>query len=290
LARPEIVQQLVARLPLPLKRLSRRLLGRSEPVVRQRGCGVIEDLCYWVADERLDTVLPLQNYCSILFPTLDTTTRGTLHLFDAGGRALGSHRFDVPAHAIVKLRVSDMLRAAGAPQGTGFGTLLCDIAIPPAVLAVLAAEQPFYFWDRFYISYVPRGGAPCFVHGVDKTYVAHADDRGMQPFYPSGKSYRWVPEIPVDLTQYQRFSVAIVNRTEHAARVTLTVTDAADRTHVTVASVAPRGAHRFALTSDTVAGLDARDLRLCVDGIPTRWGRPVVFKEFANGAVSAMHC
>ena len=33
------------------------------------------------ADGRVDTVLPLQNYFSVLFPDVATATRGTLHVF-----------------------------------------------------------------------------------------------------------------------------------------------------------------------------------------------------------------
>jgi hypothetical protein len=100
-----------------------------------------------------------------------------------------------------------------------------------------------------------------------------------------------VPEIPIDLTVYARLSVVVVNRTDGAAPLTLTVTDGADAARAWDAVVAPRGAHRFALTAgDLGGGLDPRHLRLRLDGIPTRWGRPVVFKEFRNGAISAMHC
>jgi hypothetical protein len=128
------------------------------------------------------------------------------------------------------------------------------------------------------------------VHGVDKTYVA---DHGVaEPglFYDPGRRYSWAPEIPVDLGAYARFSVAVVNRTAAAAAMTLTVTDANDAARTWSADVAPFGAHRFDLDPARVAGLAHEDLRLHLDGVPTRWGRPVVFKEFVNGALSAMHC
>ena len=32
------------------------------------------------------------------------------------------------------------------------------------------------------------------------------------------------------------------------------------------------------------------ELRLRIEGMTTQWGRPLVFKEFADGAISAMHC
>lgn len=242
-----------------------------------------------MADGRLDTVLPLQNYFSVLFPDLETTTHGTLHVYDARGGLLGRRPFDLPAHAVVPLRVSEVLRDIDRSAPEGYGTLLCDIRVPPDVRRFLG-EEPFYFWDRFYIAYVPAAGPPCFVHGVDKTYVAEADTGALVPFYAGGRRYTWVPEIPVDLSLYARFSVILVNRTDAPARLALTVADDADATRRWDAEVAPRGVHRFELTAAAAAGLSVRDLRLQVDGIPTRWGRPVVFKEFANGAISAMHC
>ena len=279
-------------LPAPLKRLARAALTRKPaPVAPSARAGIVEDLCFWMADADVDTVLPLQNYFSVLYPDLATATRGTLALYDHAGRALGRHAFVLPAHGLVKLRVRDLLARSGARAPEGYGTLLCDIAMPEAVRATLDPAEPFFFWDRFYIAYEPRGGMPCFVHGVDKTYVADADGGTMRPFYQPGPRYTWVPEIPVDLTAYARFSVVVVNRTAAAAPVTLTVTDGADASRAWNATVAALGAHRFVLSAEGLgSGVDPRDLRLRLDGIPTRWGRPVVFKEFQHGAISAMHC
>ena len=279
-------------LPAPLKRLARAAFTRKlAPAAPGARAGIVEDLCFWMADANVDTVLPLQNYFSVLYPELATATRGTLALYDHAGRALGRHPFELPAHGLVKLRVRDLLARSGARAAEGYGTLLCDIEMPDAVRATLDPAERFFFWDRFYIAYEPRGGMPCFVHGVDKTYVADAFSGVMTPFYPPGSRYTWVPEIPVDLTAYARFSVVVVNRTAAPAALTLTVTDGADASRVWDATVAALGAHRFVLRPDDLgAAVDPRDLRLRLDGIPTRWGRPVVFKEFRHGAISAMHC
>ena len=62
--------------PAPLKRLAGRAFAPREgrrPALAGRG--VIEDLCYWTVDARLDTVLPLQNYFSVLYPDVATATR-----------------------------------------------------------------------------------------------------------------------------------------------------------------------------------------------------------------------
>ena len=279
------------RLPEPVKRWARAAMSRTRdegPPLGRRG--VIEDLFFWMADGRLDTVLPLQNYFSVLYPDLETGTDGALILQDANGRVLGRHRFALPAHGMTRLRVSAVLAALGTRSAAGYGTLRCQIRIPDAVVATLDPAQPFYFWDRFYIGYVAPPSPPCFVHGVDKTYVADHGIGDARLFYQPGKRYTWVPEIPVDMALYTRFSVVVVNRTTDTVPVSLIVSDAADRSRAWSANVSPFGAHRFDVDPEQVRELAADDLRLRLDGIPTRWGRPVVVKEFANGAISAMHC
>ena len=252
--------------------------------------GIIEDLYYWVADGRLDTLLPLQNYFSVFFPDIETSTTGTLLLYDADGQPLGRRAFELLAHGLVKLRISQVLQELGVRAPQGYGTLVCDLRMPEAVRASLDPQEPFYFWDRFYIGYLSTSGQPCFVHGVDKTFVAKIAGGRWDTFYPAGKRYRWIPETPVDLSSYHRFSVVLINRTSRCARVTLTISDDDDIASRLTQAIAPFGAHRFELDERSTRGLDRQRLRLRVDGMPTRWGRPVVFKEFANGAISAMHC
>lgn len=270
-----------------MRSLARRLLGGEEiATVRGARLGVVEDLCYWVADARVDTVVPLHNYFSVLFPDVDTRTTARIELYDPQGRPLAERELDLPAHALVTARASAMLAGGG---GERYGALLCDIRIPDAVRKAVADDEGFHFWDRFYVSYVTRDGQPCFVHGVDKTYVADADG-GRRTFYPAGRRYVWQPEIPVDLAQYERFSVILINRTTGGANVTLTVTDGADAERRWSAAVPAFGTQRFDLDRRAATGLEHADLRLRIDGMPTRWGRPVVFKHFPNGAISAMHC
>jgi hypothetical protein len=273
--------------PRAVRRLARALLGRNElAALPPGGLGVVEDLCYWVSDRRVDTVVPLHNYFSILFPDLETATTARVDLFDPRGRALVGKDIDLSEHALVTVRASDMV---GADVAESFGALLCHIRIPAAVREFLAADAAFHFWDRFYVSYVTRDGQPCFVHGVDKTYVA-GDDGTRRTFYPVGKVYSWRPEIPVDMRQYERLSVILINRTAAAAALTLTLSDPTDAARSWTAHVAPFGTHRFELDAASTEGLAHAELRLRVDGMPTRWGRPVIMKHFRNGAISAMHC
>jgi hypothetical protein len=276
-----------------MKRSVRAWLGRDgapTAVTTTEPAAVINDLCFWIADDTCETFLPLQNYFSVFFPDLPTDTDGSVTLYDPAGKRLGEHPFRVPAHGLVRLRVREMLHALSVASPATYGALLCNVHIPPAVVDALGAGQVRYFWDRFYIGYLSTGGHPCFVHGVDKTSVSTAGRPGGQPFYESGKRYAWVPEMPVDLRQYRQLAVIVLNRTVADAEMTLTVSDARDRARTWTACVAPFGTHRFVLDASTVADLQHDDLRLRLDGMPTRWGRPIVFKYFANGAVSAMHC
>lgn len=257
---------------------------------RLSGKGVINDLYYWVCDGRRDTLLPLQNYFSVLFPDLDTQTRGTLSILSPQGRLLGKRDFSVGRRAVVKLRVGSVLKELRIPSREGYGTLWAHLEIPKAVLDFLPRDEPFYFWDRFYITYLSSDQQPCFVHGVDKSVICSSRQEGPAPFYPAGKRYRWAPEIPVEMDSYERLWVILINRTVRPVRLTLTVSDAQDRSRAWSAEILPSGVHRFELNAENTGGLSAQDLRLRVDGMPTPWGRPVVFKEFRNGAISAMHC
>ena len=67
--------------------------------------GTVQDLYYWVVDQQLDTVLPLQNYFSVFFPEIDTTTIGRISIFDNQGERLGEKLFSLPhcggAHQLI---------------------------------------------------------------------------------------------------------------------------------------------------------------------------------------------
>ena len=120
------------------------------------------------------------------------------------------------------------------PFGTGlasptFGTLEVRIEIPQGVLEHITPQKPSYFGDRFYIGYTNAKGHTSFVHGVDKTHI----NRDGQPYpvdwYKQPGNHEWAPEIPVNMEDYQRFSVVMINRTSKIATVTLKVFDIQDK-------------------------------------------------------------
>ncbi len=285
---------LASYLPRSVKAVARRWLFRnSHPAhVGLRGIGAVQDLYYWVADGTLDTFLPVENYFSVFYPSLDTSTVGTLTVFDDQGLELGRREFALPHLGSCMIRMSALLQEWRPERGVDvtFGTLICDIAVPQSVRQVIGNTKPFYFWDRFYIGYVNEAGQPTFVHGVDKTFISHADQQGFSRWYPAARTYRWAPEIPVNIADYKRFTVIVTNRVSRSAQFRLIVEDTADRHLEWDAVIKPNGVYRFELTVTNTAGLNPEELRMRLEGMTTQWGRPLVFKEFTSGAISAMHC
>jgi len=252
--------------------------------------GTIQDLYYWVSDGSKDTLLLLQNYYSALYPTVDTQTKGTVNIYDKDGLPLAEKSFSLARCGTSKFRVSSLLAEAGVTAVEGFGTLEVNLAIPDEVMDQIQDTRSFYFWDRFYIGYTSSLGQTCFVHGVDRTHIYREGIQDPIDWTRSPGGHQWAPEIPVNMEDYQKFSVILTNRTSGSAHTTLTLSDNEDRFLSWEADIPAKGVRRFELDQDVIAGLDPNEMRLRVDGMATLFGRPVVFKEFSNGAMSAMHC
>jgi hypothetical protein len=287
-----VIKRLYGRLPGNLRSLGKKLYYRNRhwahPALKE--LGTVQDLYYWVANGDLDTLLLLQNYFSVFYPTLNTETEGTISLYDREGETLGVRSFSLGHLACAKFKVSSLLQEFQAQPGDPFGTLEVSIDIPKDVVDRIQEQEPFYFWDRFYIGYTNGRGQTCFVHGVDKTHIYRAGKPAPIDWYGSPKGHQWAPEIPVDIDDYEKFSVIMINRTSRKVGVTLTLSDSQDNSLSWDAKIAAKGVHRFELTAECTAGLLIKELRMRVKGMPTRYGRPMVFKEFSNGAMSAMHC
>ena len=290
----EAAMAVASYLPLSVKSAARRLLfkNRHPAHLGLREFGAVQDLYYWVADGRLDTLVPVQNYFSVFYPKLDTATSGSLVVFDSQGVPVGRKEFAVGHLAYAKLRLSQVLKEFGhGPSASpAYGTLVCNITVPSSVRQAIAGSGPFYFWDRFYIGYLSQAGQPTFVHGVDKALIYHIGRVEPDRWYPAAREYQWAPEIPVNITEYKRFSVIMLNRVSRPKRVRLVVEDTADRRLEWDATIQPNGVHRFELTPANTTGLGSAELRMRIEGMATQWGRPIVFKEFASGAISVMHC
>ena len=286
-----------------IRRAGRLIPGNVRSVVKQlvfknrhwahsglKGFGTVQDLYYWVADGSKDTLLLLQNYFSALYPTLDTQTHGTVSLYAKNGAPLGKKSFSLAHCEAPKFRVSSLLQELSVAPADAFGTLEVNLAIPEQVLAHIQDSQCFYFWDRFYIGYTNPRGQTCFVHGVDRSHIYREASTDPINWCEKPGGYEWAPEIPVDIADYLKFSVILINRTSKTTQMTLTILDSADESLSWVAEIPPKGVHRFELDQHNTAGLNPKEMRMRIQGMATQFGRPVVFKEFPNGAISAMHC
>lgn len=287
-----ILRKVASHLSPGLRALAKRAFYRdrvwAHPALKN--FGTVQDLYYWVSDGDLDTILPLQNYFSALYPELDTQTQGDVRLYDNNGQFLGEQTFAMPNAGGTKLKVSKLLESFNATPKEDYGTLEVNIAIPETVLEHIKDQRSLYFWDRFYIGYTNAKGQIGFVHGVDKTHIYQRGQSGPQDWHPKPVEHEWAPEIPVDIDNYQRFSVILINRTSQTSTVRVRISDDKDDSLGWDAAIAPKGAHRFDLNEDVLAGLNPKNLRLRIQGMPSQYGRPVVFKKFRNGAFSAMHC
>lgn len=289
-----LVQALAQRVPVSVRRAGGMLARRVSRVgLPAAGRGTVQDLYYWVADGRTETNLLLNNFYSVFFPTSQTGTHGAVTVFDASGQALGTADIAVGHLQCAKLTLSRLLRQwgqAGTAMPT-FGSLLFTLEVPAAVLERLSSiSGPCYFWHRFYIEYVSAASQPAFVHCVDKTMIVRHGHPTPMWWYRRPQARDWAPEMPLNIGDYRRLLVILINRTLRAARVTLTVEDERDQAERFNALIPARGVHRFELTQQRLRRLLARELRMRVTGIPTTWARPVLFKEFENGTISTMHC
>ena len=289
-----LLRKVARKLPDPVRSLARTAYYRGGHWAHSdmRRFGTVQDLYYWVSDGYIDTLLLLQNYFSALYPKLDTTTTGTVSVHDRDGDHLGSQGFNLAHSGCARLRVSSLLGEFHPDAAQlQYGTLEVNIAIPAGVMEHIKDQSPFYFWDRFYLGYTTAKGQTCFVHGVDKTHIyREGGNQTRADWYKPTQGLQWSPEIPVNINEYEKLSVVLINRTNATSDANLTLLDSLDNSLGWQQNIPPKGVRRFELTPGNTTGLEPTELRLQVDGLASRFGRPVVFKEFRNGAISAMHC
>lgn len=254
-----------------------------------RRFGVINELYFWRLDRDIDTVLPLQNFFSFLFPDQDTATEGRLWIYDRDGRELRNLEFRLPHAGLHVLRLSDLV-----DRSLGYGTLMWHLRMPDSV-----AQQPavrdnlVYFTDRGYLFYEKSGTQPCFIHGVDRFAVFQEQEVGNYDlFYGGPRSARsWVAEIPLRRDMQQDLEIVFLNRSAERREFTVTVCrNGGAPVHTARLAVEPRGAGLVPLEQPVFDALGDGEGYFQVDGIPTQWGRPAIMRHFATGAMSAMHC
>jgi len=280
-------------LPSPLRTHLRKVYLRhnhwANPKLKR--FGTVQDLYYWVSDENLDTLLILQNYFSMFYPDVDTKTNGSISVYDCDGHLLIENKFVIPHCGAVKVLTSELLNGRLTSENYSYGTLQVKIDIPDSILDLIQSDNSsFYFWDRFYLGYKNCYGQTCFVHGVDKTDIYQVDDKKGLDWYTETQNLKWAPEIPVDIENYKTFTIIMINRTRDATTIGLKISDDNDKSNNWTLEVPGRGVRKVTIDKNDINDLMANNLRIGVEGMPTQFGRPIVFKEFHNGGISAMHC
>ena len=92
------------------------------------------------------------------------------------------------------------------------------------------------------------------------------------------------------MDNYQKLTTVMLNRTSVDSETTLILKDGQDNTLSWSVEIPSQGVRKFEITPQDTSGLDPNDIRMMVTGMASQFGRPMVIKEFPNGAVSAMHC
>jgi hypothetical protein len=287
-----MLREIYHALPLPKEFrfwLAGRLPLRWKRQPQFRDYGTINELYLWRLDRDIDTVVPMQNYFSFLFPELDTATSGTLWIHDRRGLEVARRDFALPRAGIHLARISEIV-----DRTLEYGTLMWHIRMPDSVAAQDAVRQNLvYFTDRGYLCYEKAPNQPCFVHGVDRYAVFQKQDSERYGlFYPeTGRSRAWLAEFPLRHGMQEEIEIVLLNRSSVPRQFSVTVHQNGGREiHRAQPIVDPRGVALASVNADIFARLDGRDGYFLVDGIPTQWGRPAIMRHFAGGAMSAMHC
>lgn len=277
---------------LPLPENFRQWIKKHIPanIQRQphlRDFGVINDLYIWRLDCGLDTVAPIQNYFSALFPDRDTATTGQVWFYDKDGNQIGSHDFNLPHMGFYELRVSKHVSISS------YGTMMWHVKMPDTV----AKDQNIttnhiYFTDRGYICYEKDGFQPTFVHGVDRYAVFQKQDTDQYtPFYKEDINQIWIAEFPINPDMQKRIDIALVNRSQKTRKYTLSMFQNGGKAvwHQELL-VSSRGIGVFVLGPTELKLLGKSEGYYSISGIPTPWGRPAIMRHFSCGAISVMHC
>ncbi len=278
---------------VPMPKAFRQWLKRMVPLSMQRQpqfrkFGVINELYFWRLDNGIDTVVPIQNYFSNLFPDVETVTHGQIWVYDRNGIEIARSKFELPHKGMYLIRISELVG-----KDHTFGTFMWHIRMPDRVATHdLVRKNLMYFTDRGYICYEKDNNQPTFVHGVDRYAVFQGQEMESKDFFYSQPELTraWVAEFPVHSGMQSAIDVMLLNRTQVACDCLLTLhRNGGEKIFETQQTILPRGAALLKLDQQTLE-------RLCdfgyfmVTGLPTQWGRPAITRHFPSGAISVMHC
>jgi hypothetical protein len=285
-----MLHQIYQKLPLPhsLRTLiSSKVPNKYRRQPHLRSFGVINDLYPWRTDEGLDTIAPIQNFFSALFPGIDTIALCHVWFYDKDGNLINQHQFTLAPFGFHELRASDFV-----PKNS-YGSFMWHIQIPEVI-----AEKPeiqnglVYFTDRGYICFEKDNCQPAFVHGIDRYSVFQK--RSVEKydlFYKSPTNRKWTAEFPLTTHMQKTTEIILINRTNMQKKYELTVFENGGseflKREITIPS---RGVGIFKLDDSNFHNMSSDHAYFSVDGIPTPCGRPAIMRHFKSGAISIMHC
>lgn len=279
---------------LPLPKAAKPWLKSRMPLAWQRQrqfrkYGSINELYFWRLDHGIDTVAPIQNYFSSLFPDLDTATRGQVWIFNSDGNEIASHEFNLPVHGMHPLRISELVG-----HGNSYGTFMWHIRIPDSVASLeVVRKNLIYFTDRGYICYEKDHSQPAFMHGVDRYAVFQEQCmQSTELFYGQSEGkHDWTPEFPIQGGMQSAIDVMLLNRTKRPCDCLITLyRNGGIKIFETTQKLMPRGGAILPLGEDILKQLQDRGGYFKVSGLPTQWGRPAITRHYSCGAISVMHC
>lgn len=254
-----------------------------------RNYGVINELYLWRTDRDIETIAPIQNYFSNIFPELDTATEGTVWVYDKDGEEIACHQFELAHAGMYVVKLSDLVNEQGE-----YGTFMWHIKMPdPIASHQLVRKNLVYFTDRGYVCYEKSGKQPCFTHGVDRYAVFQRQEtKKYSLFYATGKPERsWVPEFPLSLEMQDEIDMVLLNRSASSQVFNITIyQNGGNAIHHAKVDVAPRGVGLYTLNREIILPLKNKGGYFMVEGLATYWGRPAIMRHFANGSLSVMHC
>lgn len=279
---------------LPMPKSLRTWLKSKLPLWWQRRdqfrkFGSINELYFWRLDHGIDTVVPIQNYYSNLFPDLETTTRGQIWIYDHSGVEIARREFELSHCGMHVVRISELV---GGEQT--YGSFMWHVRMPDSVANQdLVRKNLVYFTDRGYICYVKDNSQPAFVHGVDRYAVFQRQDMETNSlFYGEPERARtWIPEFPIQAEMQSSIDVMLLNRTQSARECMLTLhRNGGEKIFESSQTIRPRGGALLKLDKPTLDLLRGDSGYFMVTGLPTHWGRPAIIRHYSSGAISVMHC
>ncbi len=277
---------------IPVPRSLRHWISRKIPdhLKREKHLkkfGVINDLYFWRTDDEIETIAPIQNFYSPLFPNLDTKTKGHVWIWDNQGNLLDDHTFTLSHMGCYELNINKF-----TPKDS-LGIFMWHISIPHSVANFPEVEkEKIYFTDRGYICFLKNGVQPIFMHGIDRYSTFQKQSLiDFDLFYKYDNNKTWIAEFPLNKSSEIKIDIILINRSMKSRSFTLDVFKNGNIKLFSKDFMAPsKTVAIFTLTEDDLSILENDSGYFSISGIPTPWGRPAIMRHFKNGAISEMHC